>query len=367
MRVSLVFTRDVSLRVWDGGGMLEREFALYRRLQEKGVAVDFLTYGNAGDRAYASRLPGVRLLCNRWGLPRPVYAALAPWIHGSVLAGTTVIKSNQVLGAEVALAAARRHGKPFVARCGYLHSDFMERAHGKDSRAARRAAALERMVFEGAARVVVTTEAMRQQVAERYGIGSDRLRVIPNYVDTFRFRPSARVAGRRVCFVGRLVEQKDPFLLVESMRGLGAELIVAGDGHLRPGLEAEARRSGVAARFLGTVRNEELPEVLARCSVFVLPSRYEGHPKTLIEAMACGLAVVGADSPGIREVIRDGETGLLCRPAGLRDAIARLLDDAGLRARLGAAARRFAEGNFALDRVAETEHRLLLDLAGAPA
>src|SRR3546814_21078926 len=89
--------------------------------------------------------------------------------------------------------------------------------------------------------------------------------------------------------------------------------------------------------------------------IFVLPSSYEGHPKTLLEAMACGAAVIGTDVPGIREVIEDGRTGLLCAPtaAALREAIERLLSDEPLRRRMGGNARQQIEMPASLDRVAE--------------
>jgi glycosyltransferase involved in cell wall biosynthesis len=366
MEVALFFTRGVSLATWEEAGILERELALYRRLGERGVGVALVTYGRNGERRYRNRLPGFALHHNRWNLPEPVYAALASRLHGALLARAAVVKSNQVLGADVALAAARRHGKPLIARCGYLHSEFIEQAHGAGSPQARRAAALEEKVFSGAACVVVTADSMRRRVVERYAVGVERVRVVPNYVDTNAFRPRGDGRPRRVCFVGRLAEQKDPFLLIEAMRGLGAELLVVGEGHLKPALEAEARRLGIDARFLGVVAHEKLPDVLGGCAVFVLPSRYEGQPKSLIEAMACGVAVVGADSPGIRELIRNGETGLLCRPSEFRDAIASLLDDGPLRMRLGRSARRFAEENFDLARIVELEHAVLREVAARP-
>ena len=90
-------------------------------------------------------------------------------------------------------------------------------------------------------------------------------------------------------------------------------------------------------QFLGRLRNEEIPTVLARSAAYVMPSEWEGHPKALIEAMASGTPVIGADRPGIRNVITDGETGLVCEPTerGLRDALIRLLAEPRLRARLG--------------------------------
>jgi glycosyltransferase involved in cell wall biosynthesis len=105
------------------------------------------------------------------------------------------------------------------------------------------------------------------------------------------------------------------------------------------------------------VSHGDLATHYRNASVFVLPSLYEGHPKTLLEAMSCGCAVLAADSPGIREVIRHGETGWLCGvdAMSIRAALAHLMSDAGLRMRLGQNARAFAVANFALDKIVDME------------
>jgi glycosyltransferase involved in cell wall biosynthesis len=95
--------------------------------------------------------------------------------------------------------------------------------------------------------------------------------------------------------------------------------------------------------------------------VFILPSHFEGHPKTLIEAMACGLPVIGADTPGINNLIRHGETGFLCgtEPEQIREAIVSVLGDAGLRQRLGRNARDEAMATFSLDAIVQKELAVL--------
>ncbi|MDX6477552.1 MAG: hypothetical protein QOG29_139, partial [Gaiellaceae bacterium] len=103
--------------------------------------------------------------------------------------GSTVVKSNQIEGAEVALRAARRWRKKFIARCGYLLSDFSLRRYGAGSPETERARALERKVFSEADCGVVTTDAMREFVLDQYGVDEERIRVIPNYVDTEAFKP----------------------------------------------------------------------------------------------------------------------------------------------------------------------------------
>lgn len=364
--LTLCFTRGISLETWRSVGLLDREVALYRRLMPLLREVRFVTYGDRRDLRLAAALSGIRVTCNRWGLPSRWYARCLPWLAAAVWRRSTVIRSHQVPGAEIALAAARRFGKLFVARCGYLHSDFAAQRHGPDSPAASRARDLERRVFRGADRVVVTTDAMRETVCGRYGLPVERVRVIPNYVETDRFHPAPALPREpfRLCFVGRLEDQKNPLTLIEAVAGLDLELAIVGSGGLEAAVRELASARGVRAHFLGNVPNGRLPEVLRSASAFILPSRYEGHPKALLEAMACGLPVIGTRVPGIRELLHDGETGFLAdpEPESLREAVRRVAADPERAAQIGRRARDYVVERFSLDRAARLEEALLAEL-----
>ena len=107
MRLTLFFTRGVSLAAWDSSGLLERETALYRRLAEQGWEVGFVTYGGREDLAFADRLAPIRVLPNRWNLPARAYGLLLPWLHRAWLGGTDALKTNQADGGWEALRTAR--------------------------------------------------------------------------------------------------------------------------------------------------------------------------------------------------------------------------------------------------------------------
>jgi glycosyltransferase involved in cell wall biosynthesis len=162
---------------------------------------------------------------------------------------------------------------------------------------------------------------------------------------------------RRVCSIGRLHEEKNYELLLRALAGTDIELLLVGSGPREQALRNLAAGLRVHVVFMGNRPSRELPDIIRSAAVFVLPSRTEGHPKALLEAMATGAAVVGTDVPGIREAIRHGDNGLLCAstPERLREAVFQLLGDAGMRVRLGTAARRRVESECSLERIADLE------------
>lgn len=366
VRLVLFFTRGISLHLWNHIGMFEREVALYRHLQEHGVQVTFVTYGDASDLKYAKRIPGIRILCNRWGLSAWLYERWLSLLHGWYLLRADIYKTNQTNGADVALRAARLFRKSLIARCGYMWSYFASREHGDNSEPARCARKHENQVFTAADRVVVTTEQMKHYIAEKYGLTDSKVNVIPNYVLTDLFRPKQEGIFKtgRICFVGRLDAQKNLFALLEALRGLDVELQIIGDGSQRKDLEKSARENNLNVQFLGNRPHAELPQHFNEAEIFVLPSLYEGHPKTLLESMSCGLPVIGTDVPGIRELIRHQETGYLCdtSPVEIRKAILDLLGNKELRTKMGENARKFVVDNFSIEHILKLELALLREL-----
>jgi glycosyltransferase involved in cell wall biosynthesis len=181
--------------------------------------------------------------------------------------------------------------------------------------------------------------------------------VIPNGVDLAATTPAEGPNDPpRVVWVGRLQAPKDPLTLVRALGRLKTpfEADFVGDGPFRRAVELELERLGLGAsvRVLGDRR--DVGSLLARSDVFVLASRSEGLPLSILEAMAAGLPVVASRVGGVPELMVDGETGLLV-PTGdpdlLAAAVGRLLDDATLRRRLGEAGRARVRERFDLDSV----------------
>jgi len=369
IQLALFFTQGMSLQAWEDIGMFEREVALYRAMSKHLRRITFVTYGDRRDRQFIGRLDGIRVLCNRWRLSQRWYERWVATVLAWSRQGDVVVKSNQVRGADIALAAAQRLDKQFIARCGYLLSENTSRTHGLDSSENQEACALERHIFTQADRVVVTTPRIRQTILQRYQLPADRVFVIPNYVDTTLFIPASHGDRHpaRLCYIGRLEREKNPEALFEAIQGLDVELLVIGNGSLGTRLREQASQHRLSVQFLGNVPNRQLPDILNRASIFVMPSLLEGHPKALLEAMACGLPVIGTDVQGIRELIQHRETGYLCdcSPVGIRAAIREVLADRELQRGMGDSARKYVEEHFALEKIVKLELGLLEGMSGA--
>lgn len=213
---------------------------------------------------------------------------------------------------------------------------------------------------------IVCCSSVEQAHAVALGLGARRCVVVPNGVDPFR---SAALGVRARCglapdtllagFIGRLESQKAPDLLVESIgllqrRNTNIHFAIAGDGALRAALEHRLAQLGATAAvtWLGAVDGRRL---LAELDLLVMPSRYEGFPYTLLEALHCGVPVVATPVGGVDEINPDNACGLVV-PHGdapaLADAIDTLTRDRSLRLRMATQARRRA-GDFGVPAMAD--------------
>ena len=369
VKLVLFFTRGVSLRTWDEVGMFEREVALYRRLQQHGVGISFVTYGDRTEQRYHNNLDGIKLvpLCRTSSQRRNLARLLLK--HWPILLGSDVLKTNQIPGSELAVWCKGLLGKKLIVRCGYLPSVFArEQARGAVS--IEQALALERTAFQAADAVVVTSERDREYVLETHKVAADRVRVIPNYVvtDVFQPKPEVRKEYDLVCVANPSPQKNINGLLAAlallKAQGREVSLLLLGGCSSDPTIQSTIEAHQLNVALGGNVPNFELPRYLNSARAFVLPSHYEGHPKALLEAMSCELPCIGTDVMGIRELIHHRETGYLCgtSPQEIRTAIQEVLTNADLRARMGCNAREFVVEHFALDRVLEMEFTMLQEV-----
>ncbi len=212
--------------------------------------------------------------------------------------------------------------------------------------------------------------------AQLHSMGVKRriIRVRPYSVDTSRFAPVARKEKRTILFVGRLVPEKCPLVLIETLRilcerGISVKLVMVGDGPLRTQIEMTAASLGLneLLTLKGYVPNTEVQKLYKESAIFVLPSRREGISSSLLEAMASGCVCIASDVGGNLELIRPMFNGLIFHLGDAKDLADRIctaltLPDSEV-AKLTSNARQTVERTYSVQVVSKVLREILSQLA----
>lgn len=260
------------------------------------------------------------------------------------------------LSTMTAFACCKLSGIPYFlyGDASFIETDDSPRFHVRN--------AIFRRVLEGSAGCM-TMGTLNDAYYRHYGMPAEKLFLMPYAIDNERFiRQSAEARPRRaelralykiptdlalVVFSGKLIERKNPMLLIEAMERMThreqAGIVFVGDGAERGRLEAYVNDRGLNnVFFTGFVNQTELPGVLTMCDIFALPSNYDPRGTVANEAMACGLPIVISDRVGIYgegDILREGENGFVIPPRDsgrLAEVLDRLVGDPDLRSRMGA-------------------------------
>lgn len=264
---------------------------------------------------------------------------------------------------------ARQSGRLVISERGLLR-------RGKVTAKKRAVLALKRALYARADAITAVSDGVRDDLVRELGLARERITVVYNPIVTDEMAEQAAEPVEHEWFgenvpvilgAGRLVEEKDFGTLIRVFAIVRAKcpvrLVILGEGPLREDLERLARELGIERDFAlpGFYKNPF--KYMARCSVFVLSSRFEGLPGVLIQAMACGAPVIATDCPsGPSEIITPNADGMLV-PVGDMEAmvaaIERVLGDAARAGEMGARARLSAE-RFRVDNVLSRYAQALL-------
>lgn len=365
------------------GGPALQAITLTRTLEDEGFRTALVRGVEA--KGEGTMDPLARRLGVRPVLLRSLRRDLSPW-HDlrALLALRSLIRRHRpevlhthtakagALGRTAAALSGRRRPRMVVHTFhGHVLSGYF------CARTARRFAAIERWLALRTDVLIAVSDEVRDDLL-RLGIGRpEQIRVVPLGLDLTAFAGVAAEGAGAACgadlrrrlgvpadaplvtLAARLVPIKRVDLFLAAAERVAAEradtwFCVAGDGELRERLRASAPARRLAGRLVWPGFVDPMSALCAASHVMALCSDSEGTPVSIIEALAAGRAVVATRVGGVPSVVRDGETGLVVRPGdpgALAEAILRLLGDAGLRERLGAAGRVEVTRRFALDRL----------------
>jgi glycosyltransferase involved in cell wall biosynthesis len=223
--------------------------------------------------------------------------------------------------------------------------------------------------------VICISERVREQVLEGMG-RTCRTSVVYNGVDPELFAPNPGCGSEDplILSVGNLIPIKGHDVLLRAVASLVPEfprlsLQIIGDGPEFARLQGLTHQLQIAGhvQFLGRQSRRQVADAMRRCTIFALPSQYEGLGCVYLEAMCVGKPVIGCRGQGIAEIIRHGSNGFLVGPGNEREltlALAMLLRDEASRRNLGSAARETVLDGYTLERQAESVARIYRESVG---
>ena len=356
----LLFSKNGNLTRWKNSGYLQREEKYYQNLNKLFGKITWITFGGEEESNLIETLNNIDVLNNSSNLSinesiENIATKLKQSIH--------VLKTNQLSSAYIAYKIHKITNIPYIIRCGNVRNYWIHRK----SFIEKIINWLQLKLSISAARALIVPTQQEANYAKRlFFLNSSKIKIIPNFVDTELFKPSNPVKTNKICFVGSFKPAKNLTNLVLSLKNLNnVELRLIGDGQEKQKLKTLAKQIGVKIEFIGVQPNEHLPKLLNESQCFVFPSLYEGHPKALIEAMACGLPVITTPVYGIKNIIQHEFNGYICNnitPESIRVGITKVMNDAKLRNFMSKNARQTILNEYSLEVVLAKEIQLYKDL-----
>ncbi|MBI3286878.1 MAG: glycosyltransferase [Chloroflexi bacterium] len=286
-----------------------------------------------------------------------------------------VIHSHYWLSGLVALELRQAWGVPIVQMFHTLGRIKNEAAQREEEREPELRIRSEHRIIAGVDGIVAASPREKEQMLELYGADPAKIRVVPGGVDLNLFRPVPHPEAKAfvdvlpedklILFVGRIEPVKGIETLIRAIalgtqkmpnwRGQMCVSIIGGNPNGEENLDEEIQRLshlkeslqlGDLVTFLGARDQDSLPHYYSAAEVCVVPSHYESFGMVALEAMACGTPVIASRVGGLTFTVKDGQTGFLIPDGDARalcDRVQRLLDDPGLRQRMGQQARQVAQ------------------------
>ncbi|MFW9973515.1 MAG: glycosyltransferase family 4 protein [Candidatus Odinarchaeota archaeon] len=375
MHVLFTFLYNTSLQILSRAGFITREITIPLKLREKKIEYTFLTYGDKSEFKFSKVLNGINII--------PVFdlinfnskrinfikSFLIPIKIRKQLQSIDIVRTDQLDGSWIAAIIKLLYRKKLIIRAGYewLIFHILDHAYSNKRSFLKywirffKIYFIEFFSYKLADRIVLTNPYNVDFIIKTFKLKKKRhkINVIYNFVNINHFRPlSLKKLDKHILFIGRFSKEKNLVNLIKAFKDLEEfSLDIIGKG--REGLELInlAKKFGISANFLGVVPHNKLPETLNKYEIFILPSYHEGNPKVLLEAMSCGLACIGTNVWGIRNIIKHNENGILCKtdPDSIKDAILTLYNDKNLMKKLGINARNFILKNCSLEAIIEQE------------
>ncbi|MCF7866683.1 glycosyltransferase [Candidatus Woesearchaeota archaeon] len=313
--LGVIFSFGISIEDWKKSGILNRELKIYERFIVEDIydKIYLFTY----DSKNIIEL-NKELFRNIVVVPKPkifkghlgniIYSAVLPLIHHRKIKKCSVLKTNQLSSFLPAIISKIIFNKNFIFRTGYTSS--LNSKIGDKKIKYLFDSLREFLTYKLAKVSIVTSENQKKYVENKYSVKN--VNIIPNYVDTNIFKHISFKAKKDLVYVGRLSEEKNLLNMISAVGRLDKSLDIYGSGPQEERILNYIKKMNFRnINLKGNIENSKIPKILKKYKVYIQTSFYEGNPKTILEAMACGKCCLATNVQGIKEVLIHKETGYL--------------------------------------------------------
>jgi glycosyltransferase involved in cell wall biosynthesis len=317
MNILVVFTYDYSIKTWYESGTLIKELETYKILEKKNINFTFLTF--------EKEEPNIEYLNNFNIKIIPVYKNIKlsnykiinylksfciPFIFKNQLKDIDLIKQNQLLGSWISIIFKLVLKKPLFIRTGYDMYEFSIKEN-KKIRIQYLYKLLTRVSLYFADLYTVSSKSDKEFLQKNFINLTSRIKIRPNWVKEIKSSSlDSRYKNKIVC-LGRLEDQKNFEYIISSFSNSIYEIDIIGDGSLKHSLKKLASEENTTVNFLGQLDNDLIMKILPKYRYYLTASKYEGNPKSTLEALSSGCIVFASDIQNHKEIIENKINGFL--------------------------------------------------------
>tara|TARA_B100000003_G_C10886020_1_gene353197 strand:- start:167 stop:1261 length:1095 start_codon:yes stop_codon:yes gene_type:complete len=316
MNIGILFSYGISLKDWDQSGLIDREIEIYKKLS-KYHKITFITFGTNDDLKFKSKLksfkivPVYKFIKKRNKYLNFLISFFIPILLKTHFKEIDILKCNQMWGSWIAVINKIIYKKNYILRCGY--EMYQNELHGNNFIRKRLFFFISYFSYIFSKKIVVTTKDIKKFIVKHFYINSKKIIIIPNFINTAKFKSLSKKKTNDCLFIGRLSEEKNLFKIFGFLSGTKKRLFIIGDGKIKKRLIEYKKNLKINVSFLKNIKNNNLPRIYNRFKFFILMSKFEGNPKVLLEAMACGCICLVNKSQGIKGIIKNNYNGFFIK------------------------------------------------------
>jgi glycosyltransferase involved in cell wall biosynthesis len=318
MKIAVLLTFDQSLVNWKVNGHLDREIFYYKELYKKyKIKTTFISYGPDSENNLISKYKylnvisvGSKLGFKKSFFYRFVISFFLFFFIKKDLKNINIIRTNQLWGSWVLLLFKFLSKKKILIRCGYEPNQNLELEKGFTSHK------LFYFIFSFISyrlsnHIIVTTLDIKKYIKKKFKL-IKKISVIPNFINIKNFRSyNIKKIENKILFIGRNSKEKNLSFLLNSIKELDIQLDILGPGYNLSQIQFLSKKYKIKINYLGILPNYRMPKVYNKYNIYVSTSDYEGNPKTILEAMACGCIVIARNTQGSNSIILNRNNGYL--------------------------------------------------------